>query len=256
MATPPQRRLLSTSDVPGAPDWLERLLIPLNKVLVPMSAALAQGLTFGENFAGEVREVTLTAPDDWIPLAPYLTNSWQVNTTSDRPAAAIRKSLDGSVMLRGTLKRTGAPASGSNVFTWPSGYAPEGRQTFGFATDTGLGAAEATSTAYLYYAGGTATYPLDEIRFTAADRTPPRWATPVDVKLGQPQRPFQGKAGQVVVLGARQASDVTLPAVVSGIDWVPFNLEKQKSAPGVRIHRVWGLTPGVQYRLTLLVLPE
>lgn len=255
MAAPPTRRKLTTDDVPGAPDWLERLLVALNGVLVPVSGGLANGLTFGENFAGEVREVTLTPENDWLPLAGYTANGWTEDTSGGRAPLGCRKTADGKVYLRGAATHAPGPTPGAAVLTWPNGYAPAYTHSFGTATSTGFGGIDAAAAGLLYYTGGTV-LPVDEITFDAADRTPPRWAAPVDVKLGQPQRPFPGKAGQVLVLGARQAADATLPAVVTGLDWTPLNLEKQKAAPAIRIHRVWGLAPGVKYLLTLLVLPE
>lgn len=257
MAPPPPKRLLSKEDAPGAPEWLERLLGPLNAFINPAATALGQGLTFRENFAGEVRTVDVLCPDDWVLLAPFLTNGWAVNTNAGRPAAAIRKALDGTVSLRGTLARAaGAPAAGSSILTWPSGYEPDGRRTYGFATNTGLGAAEATTGNLLYFSGGVATYPLDEMRYAAANGTPVRWATPVDVKLGTAQRPFPGRPGSVQVLRATVQGNLTAPAVVTALDAEFINLERAKASPGVRIHRVWGLVPGVRYTLTILVLPE
>lgn len=257
MAPPPPKRLLTKDDAPGAPEWLDRILGPLNAFIGPSATALTQNLTFRENFAGETRTVDILCPDDWVLLAPFLTNGWSVNTSAGRPAAAIRKSLDGTISLRGAVARgAGAPVAGSSILTWPLGYEPDGRRTYGFATDTGLGAAEATAASLLYFSGGTVTYPLDEMRFAAANGTPPRWDTPIDVKLGTPQRPFPGRPGSVQVLRATVQGSPTAPAVVTSIDVEFINLERAKDAPGVRIHRVWGLVPGVRYTLTLLVLPE
>ncbi len=256
MARPPSKASIEQSDLPNLPE-VEKLGRLLNPFTDSVRAALDRGLTYADNFRGEVREVTLTCPDDWVPLAPYLLNGWTVSSSGDRPTAGIRKLLDGSVVLRGALTRgAGAPAAGSGIFSWPPGYGPVGRHTFGFATDSGLGGAESTTTSYLYYSGGVVLYPLDEVRFTSSDRTPPRWATSVDLRLGSSVRPFQGRPGHVSVLHARAANSPACTPVQRLPDWEPVLIGDDKNLHGVRLHRIWGLLPGVKYTISLLVLPE
>ncbi len=40
------------------------------------------------------------------------------------------------------------------------------------------------------------------------------------------------------------------------VDCVAAVSTEDKRSPVLRIHRVWGLMPGIQYTLTLAVLPE
>lgn len=253
MATPPPKKSVTREDAPGAPEWVDRLLAPLNAFMVPTAAALAQGLTFRENFAGEVRTVEVTPPDDWVPLT--LANSWTRNASYVAPA--YRQTMDGTVVMRGVLTRSSAPALASSVVT--NLPAPDGTQPVVVVSDAGLAMADVSGTAsgtLAYYAGGIVRFTLSGVRYTAANRAPVRWEDPVDVKLGTAQTPFPGKPGSVLVVGVHQKNDTAAPVVVTGLDWSPVNLERQKSAPGVRIHRVWGLSPNVTYTLRLLILPE
>jgi len=268
MAPPPPKRLLSKEDAPGAPEWLERLLGPLNAFINPAATALTQGLTFRENFAGEVRTLTLTPPDDWYAFgAADMRGAWQLypSTAAPTPAyrLAVRKDVSGMVEVRGLAI---PPAVGTLgvAFAWPAGYAPHQEEIFTLrgeqqTVEVRPKASGADVTVRNLDTGGAPAQgwvSFSGLRFEAADRSPPRWATPVDLKLGTPQRPFPGRPGSVQVLRAVVQGNLTAPAVVTTLDAEIVNLERAKASPGVRIHRVWGLQPGVRYTLTLLVLPE
>lgn len=218
--------------------------------ITPFLNDTAAALNSARNFVRVNREpLRVKVPDDWVLLAPFLLNSWAVNSDTSRPAPALRKSPDGEVRLRGTLQRASAPAGGSSILSWPAGYAPEGRQTYGFATNTGLGAAESITTALLYYSGGVATYPLDEMRFMAANRTPPAWGAPFPIFI-----PWTGTPTFLVVVAvrldsaSRQTSErLTLPA------W--WSDSTQQTVPGFNLTRIPGLAPNTTYNLTVYALP-
>lgn len=263
MAPPPPKRLLSKEDAPGAPEWLERLLGPLNAFINPAATALGQGLTFRENFAGEVRTVDVLCPEEWVAVsdeASGLGAGWSVNiTTSASPRLlSYRKTQDGMVEVRGRVTfSTGTPTGANPIINFPNaGWLPDRREVFdAFSTTPAILSAFGTS--LKWESGGfTNISTSGDVFWMASDRSPPRWATPVDVKLGTAQHPFPGRPGSVQVLRATVQGNLTAPAVVTALDAEFINLERAKASPGVRIHRVWGLVPGMRYTLTILVLPE
>lgn len=253
MATLPKfQRARGTQPIgPGALARLEENVATYAAALTDeRRGLLAHGLTFEDHFRGCVLTLTgVEVPDDWTSLASNLQNSWTVVSGSGRPTPAIRKSRDGAVQLRGSLGRAAAPAAGSSILTWPAGYIPEGRQTFGFATDSGPGAAESTTTDYLYYSGGVVTYPLDEVRFMAADRTPLAWPAASQVTARLPEA-FHGEAGQVLVLDAVD-EDSGIHTAGASATWATTTVGG-KSA--LLFSRFDGLTVGRTYSLTLAVL--
>lgn len=257
MATPPPKKLLTLEDIPGAPKWVEPLLGGINGALKPTAEALSQALTFRENFAGEVKTVTLTPPEDWEQV-PFDAN-WANFGGSIQPFEH-KKQADGTVKVRGSFKWTGggSPAAGTRVSPLSDTLVTAARESFVVLTESPAttGALSVRPTGLFYEGGLSAAISTSGLEWGAADRTPPRWATPVDVRLGTPQKPFPGKPGAILVLSARPVADPTSACIVTGWDITPINLERQKSAPGIRIHRVWGLAPGVAYSLQLLVLPE
>jgi len=62
MAQLPSLKRIQREDVPEAPAWIERVLVPVNNFFQNLYAALANGLTFQDNFAAEVKEFQLIAP--------------------------------------------------------------------------------------------------------------------------------------------------------------------------------------------------
>jgi hypothetical protein len=257
MAAPPSKRLLSLDDIPDAPSWLEKLVSPLNSFIKATAGALDSGITFSQQFAGEVKTVQITPPDDWIPLT-LGTGVSRWSTGHELPAAY--KDATGMVHSKGLAK---APSSNQSPFfvaaTFPSGYAPALNQdaipggqggTFiqwGIDTSGKVAITGGTLSANTFFSTYFPPFP-------AKDRTSPRWADPIDVRLGTPSKPFPGRPGQVLVLACRQTNAPTAPAVVTGVDWSAHVLDKK--TPAVRLHRVWGLVPGVAYSLTLLIIPE
>lgn len=60
-ALPPIRRILKEELGPDVPDWVTRLLAPLNLVLQSLYTALNHGLTFKDNMQCQVKEFTIVA---------------------------------------------------------------------------------------------------------------------------------------------------------------------------------------------------
>lgn len=246
MAAPPSRRLLNVDDIPGAPGWLERLVSPLNMFMKATSSALDRGLNYRENFAGEVKVIPFTQPDDWVALS--LKAGWTASA-SDPPM--VHKGLDGLVETRGVASGSGAF---SVVFDLPSQYHPAVGARFAAVDDSGPVVMQVDANGAMYSRTGTgANLRFYGPRFYASDRTPPRWGTPIDVRLGSPDRPFPGRPGQVNALMCRQQGGIQ-SSPVQWVDWEPAQLDKGTS--GIRIWRVWGPVPNVAYSLTLLVTPE
>ncbi len=60
-ALPPIRRIQKEQLGPEVPDWISKLLGPLNLVLQAVYLALNHGLTFRENIQCQIKEFTLVA---------------------------------------------------------------------------------------------------------------------------------------------------------------------------------------------------
>lgn len=253
MSPPPPKKTLSKEDVPGAPAWVEGLFGPLNAFILPTTSGLDRGLTFRENFAGEVRTVDLVVPDDWTPMATV--GAW-IPATGGRQASRWRKLSNGDVQVQLAVQRLGAPGGIEPIAV---GLPPaDGVYSFPCVTPGGYGSMDVNPSGQVVYTAGGSSLFISNAQYTAIDRTPARWAAPVDVRLGSPQKPFPGKPGQVMVLSAMPKASLAGPSMVSGWDITPINLSEnsKKPTPGIRIHNVWGLLPRVAYTLTLAVFPE
>lgn len=258
MAPPPPKKTVTREDAPGAPEWVERLVAPINAFMSPTAAALARGLTFRENFAGEVKTVEVTPPEDWEAVT-FAAGSGFLSPIGPNRQLEVRKTQDGTVKARGVFGPTGgAPVAGTLISALSAALVSDEREIFPVYTEapSSIGSLSISSTGLRFESGNAGAIAVTGLEWMAADRRPPRWATPVDVRLGTEQTPFPGRPGAVHILDAREKGFVLNPVVITGLDWVAINMEKQKNAPGVRLHRVWGLSPGITYTLRLLILPE
>lgn len=61
MASLPSIRRIMREDFPEAPQWLERLIFPLNLFLDSVYTALNRNLTFGENVRAQIKSIQITA---------------------------------------------------------------------------------------------------------------------------------------------------------------------------------------------------
>lgn len=61
MASLPKIRRIMREDFRDAPEWLDRLLYPINLFLDSVYTALNRNLTFGENVRAQVKTIQITA---------------------------------------------------------------------------------------------------------------------------------------------------------------------------------------------------
>lgn len=61
MAALPQIKRLTREDFKDAPDWINRLLYPINLFFDAVYSALNKGLNFQQNFAAQIQSFTITA---------------------------------------------------------------------------------------------------------------------------------------------------------------------------------------------------
>jgi hypothetical protein len=260
VANPPPKKKLNPDDYPGAPEWLGRFVEPLNIFIEATNVALDRGVTYAQNFAGEVKTVSFTAPGDWV--TPTLTSGWStaVGGTNPRPLQ-YRKTMCGEIRVRGRVTWTGgsAPATGTTIFEIGASNAPSQREVFDcYASNAGTyGPAilSAYNGAVRWESGGYQNLSLSgDVWWEATDPTPPRWDRPLLVKLGTPARPFPGRPGQVHVLGCRKNTQSITPVMTYSVDWSATLIDGKD--PAIQIHKVWGVQEGVSYNLVVLVLPE
>lgn len=258
MAPAPPRQPLTVDGIPGAPGWLEKLLGPLNGFMRPTGEALERGLTFRENFAGEVKTVSITPPEDWRAVE-YSPGGGFSGVGGSNQSFQVRKTQDGTVKARGIFRRgAGTPAAGTRISDLWADFLPGAREVVITYTEAPVmvGSVSVSPSGLFYESGNVDGISVTGVEWQARNRAPPRWETPLDVSLGQPGKPFPGRPGYVLALACRQENGPTLPATVLALDWAVLPEEKGRKGAGVRIHRVWGLEPKVKYSLTLLVLPE
>lgn len=65
MANLPTIKSLRREDIPDAPEWVGSLLTPLNSFISSVYYALDKDITFTENIASSIKEVTLTTRTDY-----------------------------------------------------------------------------------------------------------------------------------------------------------------------------------------------
>lgn len=256
MALLPSRAQLSTDDVPGAPAWIQPLLERINGFTGPVYDALSRGLTFAENFSGEVVDVVVTPPDDWSPVT--FGAGWTQWVDANYAPCALHKDEDGFVTARGLVDNTGP---GDYLITFdPSGpYAPAPGEWLIVPSNANMefGSLLVQTPGIMYNSGRKDAWTsLASVRWRAADRNPLRWPRPLSVDLGQQGRLFPGKPGVVLPLSVKRSDGRPTSAVVTSLGWEPVLLDRKAGTAGIRINRLSGLTPGVQYRVKLLVLPE
>ena len=101
MAKIPPIRRLSVEDFKEQAEWIERLITPINDYFERTTTALNRNLTIAENFAGDIRTVTI---DGTYPLKL----SWSL---SARPTA---------VLVGGIARTTGASFTQTSALqvTW------------------------------------------------------------------------------------------------------------------------------------------
>lgn len=263
MALLPSRTQLTTDDVPGAPSWIQPLLERINGFTGPVYDALSRGLTFDENFSGEVTDVLVTPPPEWVPLT-LLGGFVLFGAAQFGANAAVRCNELGDCEARGLIKSNAAVPANTRLANLPPGFAPppDGDRRCLIETGGSAGGIEVLPAgapmptgALVYLWGNVGLMDLSGVRWRSG-AGPVNWPTPVDIALRQQPRRFPGKPGFVLPLGVSRVDGRPTMEMVTTVGWEPTLLDKKKGTPGLRISRLSGLTPGVQYRVTLLVLPE
>lgn len=245
---PPSLRRLSREDFADRRDAQDRLLSLLNGFFEEVAVGLNRRLTFGENFAAEVLQVEVTAPDEWAPISSWGAG-WSASSDASFPSPAVRWE-GGRVHSRGLVVHSGVPAAATTLATLPSGYGCPGsgmREMLHPHPTSGIGEVRVYSSGVLEYHAGGAALSLSGLSWEASGAPPP-WAAPVRKAL---RADFPGKPTGLLVLAAREASE-GLPVAGCHVDWTPDTTPEGR--PGIRIRRVSGLSPGRRYLLTLLAV--
>lgn len=237
----PAGRQLSQQDFPDIPT---KLLKSLNGFMGDVSGLFSGGVRVAGHM-GVVDTFNVTVPDDWI--APTFTNSW-VNYSSVDPTrvqAAYRKDSNGIVHIRGEVQ---LGVAGSSVFTLPVAYRPAAysRHVINFAGGVGVGGADARTTGDVVpeVAAGSGFIALNNISFSASDRTPyvpSCWPLKISV-------PF--KPRMVWAVSAQDTSKTT-PSNRTGPLWIDWEFNSER---GVYVRNMLGLVPGKSYRITYAAL--
>jgi hypothetical protein len=244
MATPPRTTGLRKEDFPEAPEWLDKLLLPLNQHIQDVSNALSGGLT-SENSRQEVRPLTIRMPADmpaWT--APTLSGAWVVNG-APTATPGYRMLPGGRVELRGQVKSGAAGA----LFTLPEGYRPEDEITFPAVCDNGGGAIinfvdVQADGAVTVSVAASVFLSMDGMSFQAGPVAAP--ATPFSAS-GWPYF-LKPTVSPVKTLEVVQAVDVASDASTVG----PVYLDWRSTGDGhVKLLSAWGLQPGRSYKVTI-----
>lgn len=189
----------------------------------------------------------VTAPDGWLSVT--LGGTWVAHSTGRAPR--VRKGPDGEVEFSGLIK---SGVYGFSVAAVPftgaqATLAPSRVRSLGVTSDPyGYGTVEVDPAGIYAVNGGAGWISLDEVRYTATDRTPPDWPTASHLVLNLGPD-FPGEPAFVRVEDVRTSAGVHLgpfpakwTAERSGKQWV------------VTIKNVLGLPPGGPYSLGVAVL--
>lgn len=262
MSAPPPRLNLTAEDLPGAPAWIEPLLGKLNAFSGPVGDALSRGITFRENFAGQVLTVTINVPDEWVPVT--LANGWSLFGAAQfgKNAAVRYTSSRGDVEARGLIKRAaGTPAVGSTVFALGAPWKPasDGDRRMVVEAAGAPGALEVVPAGTVNYLfGSTGFMDLSGCKWVAGNPNL-RWAKSINVTLGSPGSPYPGNVAYVLPLCVQSSTSKVVTDIATGVDWElgpPVQNGQGSMSPVLVIHRVSGLLPNRSYRVTFLVLSE
>jgi len=77
MAKLPNQRRVLREDLKDAPDWIDRLLTPLNSFMESIYYALNKQITFQENISALIKEVEFTTKANYSSASPK-TDGWEV----------------------------------------------------------------------------------------------------------------------------------------------------------------------------------
>lgn len=258
MSLPPKAQRQTREDLPGAPEWVEKLLGAQNPFQEATGKALDKSLTFAQNIQSQQWTVDVVAPSPvWNGIAtqgspaPAFARSWVQYVDTAYPAVGFRLDATGRVYLRGIV--SGGTATAGPMFYVPAAYLPAKDFLFTCLSNSAFGAGVVrVGTASVDFAvGSNAYFCLDNVSWEAASASaapalPTGSGWPLTLKLSIPG------AAWVQVVKVEDLSAVfgaqTGFGPVGPPEWT-FD-----STGGLVILGVPGLTPGRQYRLTLLAV--
>jgi len=110
-------------------------------------------------------KLIVNSVDAWI--IPTLATGWTL-FNSGYPTASYRKLPDGTVELKGTIKKSSTPTGGETIFTLPVGYRPMELRIFSTVSNNVLGRIDIAATgAVSFQLGSSAWLSLEGIRYIA-----------------------------------------------------------------------------------------
>lgn len=71
MAVLPSTRSILREDLRDAPDWIERLLTPMNTINSSFYNALNGTLTYVENIRAQIKEITFQTPSTYVSASDF-----------------------------------------------------------------------------------------------------------------------------------------------------------------------------------------
>lgn len=241
MAPPPRVRAFTREALPGAPAWVDPLLALLNEGVGQTARALGKGLTYSENFAAQLKDISFVAPAEvWRPVV-FATGA---DDYTDPSYFEVEYRIDerGEVELQGLAAGLAAP----NAYaTLPLGYRPRKRKAFPGVSNNAFARINVYETGVVYLEVGSATWAsFDGIRFKATTPALPD-VTPGALPLIKHDLPDVG--GLVPVYCRAEGVQPNQSSGAPVVDW-------EKTGNGsIRIKAVHGLTAGKKYQMRLLL---
>jgi hypothetical protein len=249
----PQQIQFNREDFPeDAPAWLDSLLEKMQLLSRGQAEQLSQGLTFSENFQAQVKTIHYTGIEvPWTAMAleadvdPY---------GSGFRDPSYRMLPGGIVELAGLASSALGPTLPIAVL--PDGYRPAYDQIFVNSDSSAFGeirVATDGTVSVIIGAGVTDYVSLDGFRFQATMHSavpvasPPRFTTdgyPLNV-----QHSLKGKVTGVIPMGTRLLGySSPISAGQPNLDW------ENAGDNQIRIHSIFGVSPGQKYETTLLLV--
>jgi hypothetical protein len=258
MALPPQLERLTLDDFsdvdPKVRDGMEKLFSNLSPYVGNVTGALSKGLTLSENIRCQIQDVTVTVPDDWVPLT--LASGWSAFGAGSYGTPAVRKTPDGIVRVRGAVVSSGTPAVNDVIATFPSSYAPaftDSKTADCPSTALGLWHVDSDASIRWIYGASTSWFILMGGSWSAADCRPAAPGSPFPLEQVLPD--FQSPPTGVEAIKCIDLSDKSgRAAPAPRVAWEPTSIrDSGQSKQAIRITNLVGLAPLKKYRVTLLI---